>query len=194
MRLEVKPSRRALLSFAIIRGWCMVPLNASPKRALALARQSMNRSSCNVNYSSGGTVRKFDRHWVKIRNFKDLVLVLYPPTLFGISLWLSLPIPFKWFSVIYCHTLSRPNHGPLFNYLFFYSSPFPDGSLHCTLLCFLFPFFYKKIEYLFDDQRARTDLYCQVPETKGICLRILHPFFFGRACIERCSRRISGCS
>jgi hypothetical protein len=57
-----------------IRGWCMVPLNASPKRALALARQSMNRSSCNVNYSSGGTVSQFSWHWVKIRNFKDLVL------------------------------------------------------------------------------------------------------------------------
>lgn len=62
----------------------MVPLNSSPKRALALARQSMNRSSCNVNYSSGGTVSKLSR--VKILNFKDLVLVLYAPTLFGISL------------------------------------------------------------------------------------------------------------
>lgn len=72
----------------------MVPLNASPKRALALARQSMNRSSCNVNYSSGGTVSQFSRHWVKIRNFKDLVLVLYPPTFFGIELLLSLPILF----------------------------------------------------------------------------------------------------
>lgn len=63
----------------------MVPLNASPKRVLALARQSMNRSSCNVNYSCGGTVSLFSRHWVKIRNFKDLVLVLYPPTFFSPS-------------------------------------------------------------------------------------------------------------
>jgi len=113
--MRLKAFASSLVEFRYYKG--MVPLNASPKRALALARQSMNRSSCKVNYSSGGTVSQFSRHWVKIRNFKDLVLVLYPPTFFGIELLLSLPIPFEWFSVIYCHTLSRPNHGPLFKYL-----------------------------------------------------------------------------